>query len=123
MQVRLHLLMLTIAAFTFACGNDNGGDVLDGGTGGGDAALGDQGCRVEPNFTSLHNNMLSTNTCNAPGCHNAMAVGAVSGSLSFAGGKEASYMELVNEATFDTASALPNRVKANDAMNSFLFRK
>ena len=115
----MHKLLLTslIAIGIAACGNDNGGTVIDGGV------LLDMGCRVEPSYTSLHDNLFSTGSCNAPSCHNSAAVGTIGGSMSMADGKAATYMELTTESTFDNAPGYPTRTKANDSMNSFLYRK
>jgi hypothetical protein len=125
MKHELCFIGLTIALGVTACGNDNGGDVVDGGTstpdGGADA--GDVGCAVEPTFTSLHDVVLATPSCVAANCHNDQAEGPVAGSLRLSGGKDNAYMELLVEATYDTSSGLPSRVVANNPMQSFLYRK
>jgi hypothetical protein len=120
MQHKLLLTLLTFAACGIAaCGNDNGGDVIDGGIVQMDASTGDGGCRVEPTFTSLHDNLFSTSSCTGAGCHNSMQAGG----LDLTGGKAAVLAELTQESTAEAGTGMPNRVLEMDSMNSFLYRK
>lgn len=121
MQHKLLFTLLTFAACGIAaCGNDDGGDVIDAGIAPMDASTEDAGCGVEATFTSIHDNLLNTASCNGAGCHNSASN---SGSLDVTGGKAAVYAELTVESSAEAAAGMPNRVLEMDPMNSFLYRK
>lgn len=102
----------------------DGGDRTDGGTGG-DGGGGT--CDTQATFTSIYNVILNNNSqCAIAGCHAA----PVQAGLDLSGAKAAVYANLVGASTFcmtpcnpATKTTVPTRVKAGDAMNSFLYLK
>src|SRR5688572_420335 len=110
------ILFASLLAFLPACGNDNGGDVPDGG--GSDSGE----CSVQASFTSLHGSLLSTNRCAIPGCHAAMNS---QGNLSFEASKAAVYASLTAMDTFNAMAAptFPKRVVPTAAEMSYLYVK
>jgi hypothetical protein len=121
MQDKLRSLVILSALALAACGNDNGGDVPDGGA---NADAGpDAACEIEPTFTSLHNKVLSSGSCVASGCHNSAAVNGQAGNLDLSGGSAAVYAELTTETSAEVGAGLPNRVLPMNPNSSFLYRK
>ena len=113
-----NILCASLLAFLSACGNDNGGPaglLPDAGS----------GCSVQPTFTSVHDDLLSTNRCAIPGCHVEATPSANRGDLDFSAGKQAVYDALLSGGTFNAAASgeLPQRVVMSSAMTSYLYEK
>lgn len=119
-----HKLLLTttllIALGGAACGNDNGGDVIDGGVNVPPDGGPDGGCAVEPNFTSLHEKVFGGVTCARGGCHD---MRTNSGMLDLSGGKDSAYNALVNAATAEPGTGFPTRIVPNNAAMSSAYLK
>ncbi len=111
------LCFASLLALICSCGSDNGGTLTDGGTNDGNT-----GCAVEPTFTSIHDDLLTTTRCAIPGCHASTVPQA---DLDYQAGKQAVYDELLTTGTFNTLAngQFPNRVVANDPASSYLYVK
>jgi hypothetical protein len=107
------ILCASLLALLSACGNDNGGSA--------NPDTGPMGCAVEPTFSSLHDELFSTNRCAIAGCH---ASSSPQGNLDFQAGKAGVRAALLG-GTFnpDAAGQFPNRVEMSDADASFLYEK
>lgn len=111
------VLFASLLAVTASCGNDNGGTNPDGGM------RPDAGTPcVEASFTSIHDELLSTNTCAIAGCHGAQNS---QGNLNLKAGKQAAYDALLNGGTFNDRanSQFPDRVVAGTSTASYLYVK
>lgn len=113
-----HALLFSISLGAIACGNDDGGDPLDAGTG---DSGNNNGCQVEANFTSIQNNLLNTVTCNPDTiCHGNPGEGG----LNFKETQAAVHAALLgNTANAQGATTAPKRVTPNDINASFLYVK
>ncbi len=96
---------MMLALLCAACGDNGGG--ADGGV-----------TCPDPNFVSIHDLVLSQNTCARAGCHNGAQA---QGGLDFAGGADAVFAEL-GEPTVNTSAAQSMRLAAT-ADDSFLYVK
>ena len=101
--------VLAVAAGAVAgCGNDDGGPVGDG-----------LGCSIEPNFVSIHTDLLTTDRCATSGCHGA----SMAGNLSLSGDLDAVFTELLTEEVTHPDAVQTRRVVPEAPENSFLFVK
>ena len=111
------LAWVTAAAVTAACGNDDGGPIVDAGPG---ADSGPVDCAIEANFASIYGDLLSDpDGCAASGCHGA----AMAGQLSLGVAADLVYDELLTENVANPAAQQSRRVVENDSAGSFLFVK
>jgi hypothetical protein len=109
-----NLVIASLSVVAFACGTDDGennnmNQNMDAGT---------VVCNIEPNFSSLYDNVFNTVTCNSAGCHGAPE----SGGLLLTGDKASVHAALLADTT---AFAAPQakRVVANDPDNSYLWTR
>lgn len=114
-------LALIIGLDGSGCGTDDGGKVLDAGL---------MPCDVPATFTALYTQIFSQPDTPASGKLCAQASGChastfTSGNLDMSGDKAAVYNLLLRDPTADPVAArtVPSRVKPNDPMGSFLYRK
>jgi hypothetical protein len=131
------IAVLTSGAIGFACGNDNGGHLVDSGVfdatptidGGGGNDTGTDGgpgnCDTTATYTSIYNNVIKL-YCSLQGCH---VVPGPQGGLDMGGTQASSYTSLVNTDTVCTLTCsgaktmFPKRIVPMNAAQSFLFEK
>ena len=116
LQIIRSLLFSISCCFALACGNDNG-EIKDSGSGNNGTDAGAV-CNIEPNFTSLYDNIFNTISCNSAGCHG----DSPNGGLQFNESKAAAHAALLA----DSAALLPpqaKRVVANDINASYLWTR
>lgn len=106
-----------------ACGSDNGGTAIDGGTMGPrdatDPGDGGGGCAVEPTFASIHAKILRDTRCTI--CHGA-APAPAGGGYAFPADKAMAYTFILAD-TGDVSRTPPKRVVANNPdMSSFYLK-
>ncbi len=113
--------LVGVVLLTGACGSDDGGAVLDGGTPvprDASEATDGGGCAVEPNFTSIHTKILRDTRCTI--CHG-MAPALAGGGFVFATDKTAAYTFMMGDT--GAGGMPPKRVVANNsAMSSFYLK-
>lgn len=109
-------LLLTLGGV--ACGDDDGGPVVD--------PPGSGACAVEANFTSIHG-LLSSGTCANAGCHGAAPSETANGNLVLSGSKDEVHAVLVGVASDDPSpevqASYPLRVEAGSSSTSFLYHQ
>jgi hypothetical protein len=134
MQLRLHLLVPPLAALALlACGNDDGGFVADGGSGGfpdamsGDGGTGDgsSNCDVTPSFHDLYSKLIGTVTCSPSGaCHASMPDININGSLQMSGGEAQARTNLLGmTANLMGKGTYSHRVVPGNPNQSYLYNK
>jgi hypothetical protein len=106
-----NLVIASLAAAVFGCGNDNGMNP----NGMADAGV---ACNIEANFTSLHDNIFNTVRCNSAGCHGAPE----SGGLLLTGDQASVHAALLDD-TEKFGAPQPSRVVPNDPNSSFLWTR
>ena len=119
MRNSLLALVGAAALMVTACGDDDGtNNATNNNTSNNNSTNNNTGCAVEATFTSIHDNLLTTPTCAAAGCHGG---GAANGGLAFDAGKAQVYADLTTGAVVSTQTTLTQRV-ADTAENSFLWQ-
>lgn len=122
MRTTALLLLLSglgVSAAIAACGNDDGGAVLDGGVSG-DAATCTTGT-IAPTFANVNSLILSTATCKTSFCHDA----SNAGNLNLSGDQAANFAQLTTGATYNfvAKTTVPNRVVAQSPEQSYFYLK
>ena len=112
-----NVLGLNLLLALAACGNDNGGPILDLGTA---DQTGDAGACLEATFAALHG-LLSSERCANDSCHAGPGV-FISGMLDLSGTPADVHRRLVGVATNDAEGVVqyPFRVEANSPSTSYL---
>lgn len=120
------LVIATTVSVQTACGNDDGGAIIDLGlsadaeaTDGPDAG---SACSVTGTFSALHDGLFGTPTCVLSGCHDRATQ---AGLLDMSKGRAGVFDELLREGTGapEVRAQIPNRITPNNPSQSFLWRK
>lgn len=104
--------LLGLLAATAACGNDDGGAVLDGGT---------MCSTVSPTFTNLHTTIFSAPRCNQDFCHGSRST---QGNLLLGAAQADAYASITGATDrSDSKTQYPKRVEPMMPDKSFLWIK